>query len=48
MDMEARCYHIAEGLVDRPEGEKRGAHYLRRHLEQLLVIRRRDRCWSEP
>lgn len=33
-------YYIAEGLVDRPEGEKRGAHYLRRHLEQLLVIRR--------
>ena len=33
-------YYIAEGLVDRPEGEKRGSHYLRRHLEQLLVIRR--------
>ena len=33
-------YYIAEGLVDRPEGEKRGAHYLRRHLEQLLLIRR--------
>ena len=33
-------YYIAEGLVDRPEGEKRGAHYLRRHLEQLLRIRR--------
>jgi len=36
-------YYIAEGLVDRPEGEKRGAHYLRRHLEQLLLIRR----WTE-
>ena len=23
-------YYIAEGLVDRPEGEKRGSHYLRR------------------
>jgi len=33
-------FYIAEGLVDRPEGEKRGAHYLRRHLEQLLLIRR--------
>ncbi|MBC7378596.1 MAG: MerR family transcriptional regulator [Burkholderiaceae bacterium] len=33
-------YYIAEGLVDRPRGEKRGAHYLRRHLEQLLLIRR--------
>jgi len=33
-------YYIAEGLLDRPAGEKRGAHYLRRHLEQLLLIRR--------
>ncbi len=33
-------YYIAEGLVTRPQGEKRGAHYLRRHLEQLLLIRR--------
>lgn len=33
-------YYIAEGLVSRPEGEKRGAHYLRRHLEQLLLVRR--------
>ena len=33
-------YYIAEGLVDRPEGVKRGSHYVRRHLEQLLVIRR--------
>jgi len=33
-------YYIAEGLIDRPAGEKRGAHYLRRHLEQLLLIRR--------
>jgi DNA-binding transcriptional MerR regulator len=36
-------YYIAEGLLDRPEGEKRGAHYLQRHLEQLLLIRR----WTE-
>ena len=33
-------YYIAKGLVDRPVGEKRGAHYVRRHLEQLLLIRR--------
>lgn len=33
-------FYIAQGLVARPEGEKRGAHYLRRHLEQLLLIRR--------
>lgn len=33
-------YYIAQGLINRPEGEKRGAHYLRRHLEQLLLVRR--------
>jgi DNA-binding transcriptional MerR regulator len=36
-------YYIALGLLDRPAGEKRGAHYLRQHLEQLLLVRR----WSE-
>jgi DNA-binding transcriptional MerR regulator len=36
-------YYIAQGLLDRPEGEKRGAHYVQRHLEQLLRVRR----WSE-
>jgi DNA-binding transcriptional MerR regulator len=36
-------YYIAEGLLDRPEGEKRGAHYIERHLQQLLQIRR----WTE-
>lgn len=36
-------YYIAQGLVERPQGEKRGAHYLRRHLEQLLLVRR----WSD-
>ena len=36
-------YYIAQGLLDRPAGEKRGAHYLRRHLEQLLLVRR----WTE-
>jgi DNA-binding transcriptional MerR regulator len=33
-------YYIAQGLLDRPEGEKRGAHYVHRHLEQLLLVRR--------
>jgi DNA-binding transcriptional MerR regulator len=33
-------YYIAQGLIDKPEGEKRGAHYLRRHLKQLLQVRR--------
>lgn len=36
-------FYIAEGLLSRPAGEKRGAHYTQRHLEQLLLIRR----WSE-
>lgn len=36
-------YYISEGLVDRPEGEKRGAHYLPRHLQQLLQVRQ----WGE-
>lgn len=36
-------YYIAENLVSRPQGEKRGAYYERRHLEQLLLIRR----WTE-
>ena len=36
-------YYIAEGLLERPVGEKRGARYVRRHLEQLLLIRR----WTE-
>ncbi len=33
-------YYIAESLLDRPVGEKRGAHYTERHLQQLLQIRR--------
>jgi DNA-binding transcriptional MerR regulator len=36
-------YYIAQGLIDKPAGEKRGAHYLRQHLEQLLAVRR----WTE-
>ena len=33
-------YYIQRGLVSRPEGEKKGAYYLRAHLEQLLQIRK--------
>ncbi|MDP2227486.1 MAG: helix-turn-helix domain-containing protein [Moraxellaceae bacterium] len=33
-------YYIQRGLVSRPEGEKKGAYYLRSHLEQLLQIRK--------
>ena len=36
-------YYIQQGLVSRPEGAKRGAYYERRHVEQLLLIRR----WTE-
>ena len=36
-------YYIQRGLVDRPEGEKRGAYDTPRHLEQLLRIR----GWTE-
>ena len=33
-------FYIAEGLIDRPHGAKRGAWYEERHLQQLLLIRR--------
>ena len=33
-------YYIQLGLVDRPIGETRAAHYLAHHLEQLLQIRK--------
>ncbi|WP_395700817.1 helix-turn-helix domain-containing protein [Aquabacterium sp.] len=33
-------FYIAQGLLDRPAGSKRGAFYQRRHLEQLLLVRR--------
>jgi DNA-binding transcriptional MerR regulator len=32
-------YYIQLGLLDRPVGETRGAHYLQSHLEALLRIR---------
>jgi len=37
-------YYIQQGLVDRPEGAKRGAHYTPRHLGQLLEIRKWQRA----
>jgi DNA-binding transcriptional MerR regulator len=33
-------YYIQLGLVDRPIGETRAAHYTSHHLEQLLLIRK--------
>lgn len=32
-------YYIQLGLVDRPEGERRTAHYTQQHLHQLLSIK---------
>lgn len=37
-------YYIQVGLVDRPHGAKRGAYYTRKHLEQLLEIRKWQRA----
>ena len=36
-------YYIQQGLVDRPEGAKRGAFYQQRHVKELLMLRR----WSD-
>ena len=33
-------YYIQQGIINRPEGAKRGAYYTRDHLEQLLTIRK--------
>ena len=33
-------YYIQEGLLERPSGAGRGAHYGTRHLERLLEIRK--------
>lgn len=33
-------FYTQKGLLDPPEGERRGAYYTRRHLEQLLFIRK--------
>jgi len=31
-------YYVQEGILDRPEGIARGAHYTRRHLQRVLDI----------
>ncbi|MDQ5910514.1 MAG: hypothetical protein QG599_2611 [Pseudomonadota bacterium] len=33
-------FYTQKGLLDPPEGERRGAYYTRHHLEQLLFIRK--------
>jgi DNA-binding transcriptional MerR regulator len=33
-------YYIQIELIDRPDGVGRGAHYTKRHLEQLIEIRK--------
>lgn len=33
-------YYMQIGLVDRPEGETKGAYYLTRHLDQLVQVKR--------
>ncbi len=33
-------YYIQQELVNRPSGEKRGAHYTQAHLEQLLEVKK--------
>jgi DNA-binding transcriptional MerR regulator len=33
-------FYIQQGLVSRPDGEKKGARYNRTHLDQLLSIRK--------
>jgi DNA-binding transcriptional MerR regulator len=33
-------YYIQEGLVDKPEGQFKGAYYTDRHLKQLVTIRK--------
>ncbi|HMV00316.1 MAG TPA: MerR family transcriptional regulator [Rhodocyclaceae bacterium] len=33
-------YYIQMGLVDRPDGQNRGARYAARHVEQLLFVKK--------
>ena len=33
-------FYMQHGLVDRPEGSGRGAHYTPRHVEQLLSVKK--------
>jgi DNA-binding transcriptional MerR regulator len=42
VDLPARTvrYYIQIGLVDRPDGQNRGARYAVRHVEQLLTVKK--------
>ena len=33
-------FYMQQGLVDRPEGSGRGAHYTARHVDQLLTVKK--------
>jgi DNA-binding transcriptional MerR regulator len=33
-------YYVENGVVDRPEGVKKGAYYTQKHVEQLLEIKK--------
>ena len=33
-------YYVQQGLLDKPEGVKRNAYYLRHHVEQLILIKK--------
>ena len=33
-------FYMQHGLVDRPEGAGRGAHYTTRHVDQLLTVKK--------
>ena len=46
VDMPRRTvrYYIQVGLIDRPGGSGRGAHYNNQHLDQLLEVRKWQRA----
>jgi DNA-binding transcriptional MerR regulator len=33
-------FYIEKGMIDRPEGAKKGAYYTQKHIEQLLEIKK--------
>ena len=33
-------YYIQSGLIDRPQGIRKGAYYTQHHVEQLLLVRK--------
>lgn len=36
-------YYVQRGLIDPPQGRGRGNHYCRRHIDQILRVRRLQR-----